>query len=97
MRGRILLQDLLSHYYLAPKGTWTSNCQDARVFEHTYMALQEGLNLRDRPSQVVWCFRNPSSSMYLPVRSLDADKISPCASVFLSASNRKPRVPKRQL
>jgi hypothetical protein len=70
MSDRILLQDLESHEYLGANGEWVEGCDVAQVFEHTWMALQEGLNHKGRATQVVWCFGNPALSMYMLVRPM---------------------------
>src|SRR5215471_3863546 len=64
MRGRILLQDLRTLRYFAGEGMWATGCQQAKGFEYTWMALQEGLNHANRTTQVVWCFGDPSANMY---------------------------------
>ena len=80
MRGGIILQDLLTHDYLTPAGAWAPTCQEARLFDHTYLALLEGLQHRDRATQVVWCFRNPSLSLFLPVHASDSHRVIACAT-----------------
>src|SRR6516162_9747571 len=80
MRGRILLQDLETHRYFAGEGMWAAGCQQAKVFEHTWMALQEGLNHADRTTQVVWCFGDPSENMYMLVRPYDGAVVYPCGT-----------------
>lgn len=67
MRGKVLLQDLVSRCYLAIDNSWVESCQSAKVFDHTWAALFQGLKYRDKRLQVVWCFRNPASSFYAPV------------------------------
>lgn len=84
MNGRIILQDLLNHTYLSLEETWVESCQQARVFEHTYQALLEGLQHTDRHSQVVWCFQNPSENMYVLVRPENKDRIFPCENCPLA-------------
>jgi hypothetical protein len=68
MSRRIIMQEVATRLYLAPDGSWTRNCQEAKTFEHTYLALLEGLRYSGKKLQVVWCFRDPSLNMYLPVR-----------------------------
>lgn len=80
MKGRVILQDIVSHQYLAPDGGWAASCQQARTFEHTYLALLDGLEHRDKHTQVVWCFQNPSENMYMPVRPQDSGLVLPCQS-----------------
>lgn len=92
MRGRILLQDLNSHSYLGKDGAWTKTCQQARVFEHTYIALLEGLDQEDKHTQVVWCFRDPSSNLYMAVRPGDNGKLYPCEACPLAKADN-PRQP----
>jgi hypothetical protein len=71
MNRRVIIQESSSHVYLAADGSWTSDCQQARTFEHTYLALLEGMNHPGKSLQVVWCFRNPAMNMYLPVHPGD--------------------------
>lgn len=77
-KGRVILQDLETHSYLAGDSSWASSCQQAKVFEHTYVALLEGLNYHPKALQVVWCFRNPSMNMYLPVNPADGARVVAC-------------------
>jgi hypothetical protein len=84
MRGRIILQDISTHRYLAPDNSWTQSCQQAKVFEHTYQALLEGLSLHNTPTQMVWCFRNPAANLYVAVHPQDSNRIQACVSCPLS-------------
>jgi hypothetical protein len=78
MRGRIILQEVSTGAYVADDGSWVESCQQAKVFEHIYLALLRGLDIRDKCLQVVWCFRNPAASMYLPVRPEDGERVRTC-------------------
>src|SRR5690349_1177009 len=80
MRGRIILQALVTCHYLTPSGAWVAGCRKARRFEHTYLALLEGLDHRDRATQVVWCFSNPSLSLLMPVHASDDHRVFACAT-----------------
>ncbi len=95
MRGRIILQDLDTHSYLNQDGAWSSSCQQARIFDHTYMALLEGLDHEDKHTQVVWCFRDPGANLYMAVRPADKAKIYPCEACPLAhqASQTAPARP----
>ena len=84
MKRRIIIQEPTTRLYLAPDGTWTNNCQKARTFEHTYLALLEGINYSERALQVVWCFRNPALNMYLSVRPEDDALTCACAECPLA-------------
>jgi hypothetical protein len=84
MEGRVILQDLTTHSYLAKDNSWAESCQRARVFEHTYEAVLEGLEHREKVLQVVWCFQNPAKNMYLPVKAEDSDRIYECVSCPLA-------------
>jgi len=68
MRGRVILQEIESGFYLDASSRWVAGCQEARVFEHTWMALPEGLSHKEKALQVVWCFRAPTQNLYYPVR-----------------------------
>lgn len=92
-KGRIILQDLVSHEYLASNGSWSEHCQQTREFEHLWMALLEGLNHSGRPMQIVWCFANPALNMYLPVHAgqrhpVHACEVCPIFEATLHSSNR---------
>ena len=78
MNRRIIMQEPTTRLYLAPDGSWTNNCQQARTFEHTYLALLEGMNHCEKTLQVVWCFRDPSLNMYLSVRPGEEALTCPC-------------------
>jgi hypothetical protein len=90
MKGRVILQDLVSHNYLAAGDTWVASCQKARTFEHTYLALLEGLEHREK-TQVVWCFQNLRENMYVVVRSYTDDHIYPCVTCPLAATEVGPQ------
>lgn len=62
------MQEPVSRLYLGRDGSWTRDCQQARTFDHTYLALLEGMNYSDKALQIVWCFRDPALNMYLSVR-----------------------------
>lgn len=87
MRGRIILQDVATQFYLAADSSWVKGCQQARVFEHTYLALLEGLDHHEKTTQVVWCFKNRDMNMYLAVRPGDSNCVQPC--VFCPLAGRK--------
>lgn len=89
MSGRIILQDLSTHRYLAPDNSWAESCQQAKVFEHTYQALLTGLSFHAGPMQVVWCFRNPAANMYIAVHPSDGDRIRACVSCPLAGRPRQ--------
>ncbi len=78
-RGRVILQDLQTHSYLSSDNSWVGSCQRARVFEHTYLALLEGLGYPQKALQVVWCFQNPARNMYVAVKAEDTDRIHGCS------------------
>ena len=85
MSGRVILQDLRTHSYLGDDGTWVSSCQHARLFDHTYVALLEGLKHAEQ-MQVVWCFQNPSQNLYMPVRPGDEHLVFPWKTCPLAAT-----------
>ena len=72
------MQEVITRRYLAADGSWTESCQGAKTFEHTYLALLEGISHPEKTIQVVWCFRNPSLNMYLAVRPGDEALTCPC-------------------
>ena len=78
MNRRIIMQEPTTRLYLAPDGSWTNNCQQARTFEHTYLALLEGMNHYEKTLQVVWCFRDPALNMYLSVRPGEETRTCQC-------------------
>ena len=78
MIRRIIMQEVNTCLYLAPDGSWTANCQDAKTYERTYQALLEGIGYSDRVLQVVWCFRNPSINLYMNVRPGQEGLTHPC-------------------
>jgi hypothetical protein len=78
MSGRVIVQDTATRRYLGPESSWVESCQQARVFEHTYLALLEGLQHRDKILQVVWCFQNPVENLYIAVRPEHQGRIRPC-------------------
>ena len=80
MSRRIYLQDLESHYYLSEDNTWVKTCQQARVFPHTYLALLEGLQHKERRTQVLWCLGGPKLNVYVLVRPRDDDHTQACES-----------------
>lgn len=84
MSRRVIMQEVETRLYLAADGSWTHNCQQARTFEHTYLALLEGLRYSAKNLQVVWCFRNPSLNMYLPVRPEGEATLCHCVSCPLA-------------
>lgn len=84
MNGRIILQELSTHHYLAADDSWAESCQQAKVFEHTYQALLKGLSFHTGPMQVVWCFRNPAVNMYIAVHPSDSGRIRGCVSCPLT-------------
>lgn len=86
MDGRIILQELATHRYLAADDSWSESCRQAKVFEHTYQALLKGLSFHTQPMQVVWCFRNPAANMYIAVHPSDSDRIRACISCPLTGS-----------
>ena len=90
MRGRILLQDMVSRCYLAMDNSWVASCQSAKSFDHTWTALFQGLQYRDKRLQVVWCFRNPASSFYAAVRLSDNGVIGRCGWCPFEASSQPP-------
>ena len=79
MDRRVIIQESSRRLYLGADNTWTSDCQQAKTFEHTYLALLEGLNHPSKSLQVVWCFRDPALNMYLSVRP--GDETPPCQCV----------------
>ena len=85
MRGRILLQRLDTRRYLGTAGEWADSCQKARIFEHTYQALLEGLE-HPESTQEVWCFRNPTRNLYTAVRPEDDPGVLPCEACSLADS-----------
>ena len=89
MRGRVLLQDVRSGRYFGEKGEWTLNCQQSKLFEHTYQAMLEGLE-HSGVLQVVWCFRNPSRNFYVLVREDEHFDVLPCVRCPLSAAPGRP-------
>ena len=80
MDGRIILQEISTHRYLAADDSWAESCQQAKAFEDTCQALLKGLSFHTRPMQVVRCFRNPAANMYIAVHPSDSDRIRPCVS-----------------
>lgn len=84
MSRRIIMQEVDTRLYLAPDGSWTHDCQEAKTFDHTYLALLEGLGYSAKKLQVVWCFRNPSLNMYLPVRSETEAVVCQCVGCPLA-------------
>ena len=94
-RGRVILQDLHTHCYLSSDNSWVGSCQRARVFEHTYLALLEGLGHPQKALQVVWCFQNPARNMYVSVKPEDSARIYACSHCPLSgsSSDKEGRVP----
>ena len=88
MKGRIILQDLVGHGYLANDGSWVNQCQGARAFERLYLALLDGLNHSEKHLQIVWCFRNPALNIYLPVRAQDNDRLNCCEVCPLAGSTQ---------
>jgi len=75
---RIVLQDLASRRYLSADGTWVSSCLEAMTFEHTCMAVLEGVKHRETRCQIVWCFEPPSTSLYLSVFGEDLSRVRAC-------------------
>ena len=84
MKGRIILQDLSSHQYLGSDGFWTPSCQEAKQFERTYQALQQGLDYTDKRTQVVWCFQDPTQNLYMLVDPNQTASVFPCLTCGLT-------------
>jgi len=78
MNRRVIIQDSSGRMFLAADGSWTNDCQHARTFEHTYLALLEGLNYPGKLLQIVWCFRNPAQNMYLSVHPGEESLVCRC-------------------
>ncbi len=89
MSGRVIIQDTKTRCYLGQGCSWVQSCQEARVFEHTYTALLEGLEHRDKTLQVVWCFQHPEQNLYVAVRPGDEAHIQPCTACKLVAPAAK--------
>ena len=81
MKNKIILQDLNSRHYSGTDGTWISDCQQARAFEHASSALLVGLRHSERRPQTVWCFGNPALTLVLSVRSVVHDRLGACERV----------------
>ena len=84
VKGRIILQDLGTHQYLGKDGLWTASCQEAKLFEQAYQALQEGLDRTGKRTQVVWCFQDPTENLYMLVDPNQDDSVHPCISCGLT-------------
>jgi hypothetical protein len=80
MSGRVIIQDVQTRLYLGKNCSWVESCQQAKLFEHAYSAILEGLDFQDRTVQVVWCFQNPQINMYMPARAGDEGRIVPCVT-----------------
>ena len=69
MKRRVILQDLRSGRYLSEDDRWVEDCQRAKAFEHTYLALREGISRLDVDcTQLVFCFEDPSRNLYFRIR-----------------------------
>ena len=88
MGGRIILQDLGNRLYLGSDGAWANSCQAAKLFEHTYLALLEGLNHAGKHLQVVRCFQNPGANMYMPVHPVEELNLVCCEKCPFFDSSR---------
>ncbi len=73
-----LLQELGRGKFFAEDGTWVADCRDAREFEHTHLALLQGIAFRDRKTQVVLCLGCPQASMYIACHPEDSGEVTPC-------------------
>lgn len=82
------MQEVTTRRYLAADGSWTENCQRAKTFAHTYLALLEGMDHSEKTIQVVWCFRNPDLNMYLTVKPGDEALTRPCLACPLAAAEQ---------
>ena len=82
----IILQSFASGRYLGPNHTWVTSCQEARRFDHTYMAALEGLKHSER-CQIVWCMGNPKMSIFVSVRAEDSSAVFPCKACPLAAKS----------
>jgi len=91
MNGRIFLQDLFNRSFLSADGSWVASCEQAKVFEHTYTALFEGLKHADKRTQIVWCHDNRNLNVYLLVRPDDSSRIQPCETCPLENGKGKER------
>jgi hypothetical protein len=80
-----MVQDLASRFYLGGDSSWVENCQAAREFEHTHLALLQGLHHAEKALQVVWCFQNPTLNLYIPVDPAQQDQVRPYGFCPLSA------------
>src|SRR5947207_8508795 len=76
--NRIVLQDLASGCYLSPDRSWVSGCLEAMTFEHTSLAVLEGVKHSERRSQIVWCFEHPSTSLYISVYAQVNGRVRAC-------------------
>jgi hypothetical protein len=80
-----MVQDLTSRFFLGRDSSWVESCQSAREFEHTHLALLQGVQHAEKALQVVWCFQNPSLNLYISIDPGQQDQVRPCGFCPLSA------------
>ena len=78
MNARYLLQDVATGEYFAAGGLWVMDCGSAHCFGHTYLALDRGMELKEKGStQIIICTGTPQLSEFIGL----ADQApAPCKS-----------------